>query len=142
MSQPLVYAIVAGLLASLACGLGVLPLLIPGLDPKRHTGLGYAFAGGLMVSASVYNLLNPGIAMGGEANQVNLLKVIVGVLLGAVFLSVSDRWIAKHNFTSHTFLKNMGGRGGLLIFLAMCVHSIPEGVAVGVGAGGEGESVV
>lgn len=44
--ETILSAAAAGLVASLACGLGVLPLMIKGIDPIRHRGLGYALAGG------------------------------------------------------------------------------------------------
>ncbi|NIW00384.1 hypothetical protein GWN26_15165, partial [Candidatus Saccharibacteria bacterium] len=56
-------AVIAGILASLACGLGALPLLFPQMDVKRQRGLGYGLAGGLMFAASVYNLILPGLTI-------------------------------------------------------------------------------
>ena len=53
---------VAGLAASVACGLGALPLAFERLELKQRIGLGYAFAGGLMIAASVYNLLDESYA--------------------------------------------------------------------------------
>jgi len=129
-------AVVAGLLASLACGLGVLPLMIKGLDPKKHTGLGYATAAGLMFAASVYNLILPGLDLGDAGWQVrDVLPILLGVGLGAAFLSISDRYLdhSPTDLKSADRLARWGGRTGLLVFLTMTVHSIPEGVAVGVG---------
>ena len=133
----LLESFVAGIVASLACGLGVLPLLIPGLDPERHTGLGYGFAGGLMFAASVYNLILPGLQMERVDWTVpTVLPVLGGILLGALFLGRTDRWLTR--FDLDHLAHEWGGRVGMLIFLAMSVHSIPEGVAVGVGyASGE-----
>jgi len=128
-------AVVAGVFASLACGLGALPLAIKGLDPKKHTGLGYALAGGLMFSASVYNLILPGLQLdGGSWTLSRVLPILGGFLLGAMFLSVTDRFL-DHSPTDlrEGRFSAWGGRVGLLVFFAMTVHSIPEGVAVGVG---------
>ena len=133
IEDALIKSIVAGLLASLACGLGVLPLLIGRLDPKLYRGLGYATAGGLMFAASVYNLILPGLQMEGQQPDLShLLRVVCGIVLGAVFLSLTDRWLVKREF-SEKALAGWGGKTGLLIFIAMAVHSIPEGVAVGTG---------
>ncbi len=146
VSEPLISAVVAGLLASLACGLGVLPLLIPGLDPKKHTGLGYAVAGGLMFSASVYNLILPSLALGGDGWTLRSVgPIIAGLFLGGLFLSVTERWIGGNTdpplegvgFRPDAKASAWGGRIGLLVFFAMTVHSIPEGVAVGTGYTGE-----
>jgi ZIP family zinc transporter len=131
----LVSAVFAGVLASLACGLGALPLLIRRFDPARHRGLGYAVAGGLVFSASVYNLILPGLgtATGGWSLR-DVAPIVAGILLGAGFLALAESRLSRHTLkrTSDS-LDGWGGRIGLLVFLAMTVHSIPEGVAVGVG---------
>ena len=133
IEEALIKSVTAGLLASLACGLGVLPLLAGRLDPKLYRGLGYAAAGGLMFAASVYNLILPGLRM--EIQQPSLshlVRVICGIVLGAVFLSMTDRWLTRRQFSTAA-LDGWGGKTGILIFIAMAVHSVPEGVAVGTG---------
>ena len=131
-------SLVAGILASLACGLGALPLLIPRIDPVKHTGIGYAFAGGLMFSASVYNLILPGLSLEGHSlPSSNVVPVLIGILIGALFLSLVETVLSPQRFEQGGWGK-WGSRTHVLIFLAMTIHSIPEGVAVGVGyASGE-----
>ena len=126
---------VAGILASFACGLGALPLMFPKLDLSKRTGVGYGIAGGLMFSASVYNLLWPGLNMGNSFSLQDVLPVIIGILLGSVFI-----WYAHVRFDTRENQPDNKKRNltQVLIFVAMAVHSIPEGVAVGVGyASGE-----
>jgi len=138
LDQIVMKSVVAGLLASLACGLGALPLLLRSIDPERHTGIGYAFACGLMFAASVYNLILPGLSMGTETFTVaRVTPVMSGILLGALFLSLANRYIESRAF-DYSSMTSWGGRSGVLIFIAMSVHSIPEGVAVGVGYASEG----
>jgi ZIP family zinc transporter len=135
----LIKSFIAGILASLACGLGVLPLLIKRLDPAKHTGLGYAFAGGLMFSASVYNLILPGLGQQADYQwQISaVVPILLGIVLGSLFLATTDRVLTKYHIGENAN-SQWGGRTGLLIFIAMSIHSIPEGVAVGVGyASGE-----
>jgi len=130
----LVETTVAGILASIACGCGAFPLLIKRLNIQKNMGLGYGFAGGLMFSASVYNLILPGLTLGQNDytsfEQVTL--VLIGILLGAAFL-----WAVNVSLTperlENSFLNKIGNRTEILIFVAMSFHSIPEGVAVGVG---------
>ena len=87
MDDIIVKPLVAGLLASLACGLGALPLLIPKIDPGKHTGIGYGFAGGLMFAASVYNLILPGLTIQSiDISLAQVLPVIMGIVLGSAFL--------------------------------------------------------
>jgi zinc transporter ZupT len=130
-------SLIAGLLASFACGLGALPLLLKRFDLKQHTGIGYGFAGGLMLAASVYNLILPGLQMAPpEMNLSKVLPVLAGILLGSVFLWSTNRYLDEERL-SRAFWKRWGGRAEILIFLAMSIHSIPEGVAVGVGYASE-----
>ena len=126
LDHVLISAVIAGVLASLACGLGVLPLMIPKLDPAKHRGLGYGVAGGLMFAASVYNLLLP--SLNSDVNGwrlTNVLPVIGGILLGAGFLSLTERYLHAYeaNHSTPQRWKAWGGRTGLLVFIAMTVHS-------------------
>lgn len=133
----LVKSLIAGLLASLACGLGALPLLLKHFDLQKHTGLGYGFAGGLMLAASVYNLILPGLQMAqSEMSLSRVAPVLAGILLGSVFLWSSNRYLSEERLSQASW-KRWGGRTEILIFLAMSIHSIPEGVAVGVGYASE-----
>lgn len=132
MHDVLLDSVVAGLLASVACGVGVVPLFIGRLNLAKHVGLGYGFAGGLMFAASVYNLILPGLTLGSSSGSPRqVLLVILGILLGAGFLWLVGRYLEAHE-TSST-LRTIGTRQEILIFVAMAFHSIPEGVAVGVG---------
>lgn len=133
-----VRGLVAGVLASIACGLGALPLAIRGLRLEDKVGLGYAFAAGLMFSASVYNLLLPAFTMGSEdASKITpVLLTLLGMAFGAGFLWWIEAALTPERLDSG-FLGGLGGRTGALVFLAMTFHSIPEGVAVGVGYGSE-----
>lgn len=129
---------IAGIAASIACGLGVIPLWIRGLHIERHIGLGYAFAGGLMMAASVYNLLMPAFTQGSEAatDLWPVLQVIFGIVLGCGFI-----WFVGHSLTEKRlksgWLRMFHGKTETLVFIAMLFHSMPEGVAVGVGYGSE-----
>lgn len=122
-------AAVASLIACLACGLGALPLLIRRIDFRRHIAVGYAFAGGLMYSASVFNLIGPGLEPKGPRT---VLLLLAGIALGCLFLHVTDRYLSRGDSAR---IGPLGARSkrSLLIFVAMSLHSIPEGVAVGVG---------
>ncbi len=127
----LVESVVAGLLASLACGMGALPLAIERLNLQSRVGLGYGFAGGLMFAASVYNLILPGLTLGTHtAGLSQVLLMLLGILAGSAFL-----WGIHDGLTPDRLarLRVVGSRQEILIFVAMAFHSIPEGVAVGVG---------
>lgn len=135
--EALVKSLIAGLLASFACGLGALPLLFRRVDPKRHTGIGYGAAGGLMFSASVYNLILPGLTMTSHSIALGeVLPVLAGIFLGAAFLWSTDKFLSPERLETAVW-KRWGEKTAILIFIAMSIHSIPEGVAVGVGYASE-----
>lgn len=131
-------AFIAGILASLACGLGALPLAFSRLQLEKRIGLGYAFAAGLMFSASVYNLLLPAFRIGEAQGMqpIPVLKTLGGLVAGALFLWMVERYLTPERLEAK-FLRVFGSKTEALIFLAMAFHSIPEGVAVGVGYGAE-----
>ena len=130
-------SLIAGLLASLACGCGVFPLIIRRIDIPSHKGLGYGFAGGMMYAACVYNLILPGLTMQTHALAFSdVILVIVGILAGSAFLTAASKFLSNKQFQQSSWNK-FGTRSQMLIFIAMAVHSIPEGVAVGVGYASE-----
>jgi len=129
----IVQSLVAGIIASFACGLGALPLAFKGINLQKHTGIAYSFAGGLMFAASVYNLILPGLTLNSSTLGLpQTLPVISGILLGAAFLWKTNRYLSNERLEQKGW-KRFGNRAQILIFVVMCVHSIPEGVAVGVG---------
>ena len=131
-------SLAAGLVASFACGLGALPLLLPGLELSKRIGIGYAAAGGLMFAASVYNLLLPAFTVGAEQafRLIPVLQTLGGMLLGCFFLWAVQRSLTPERLKKG-WLSRLGGRVETLVFIAMTCHSIPEGIAVGVGFGAE-----
>jgi len=137
MPQFITDSLIAGIIASFACGVGALPLAIKSIKLQEHTGTAYAAAGGLMFAASVYNLILPGLMLSSTSIHISdALLVIVGILLGAGFLWQADRYLSTERLEQESW-KRFGDKAQLLIFIAMSVHSIPEGVAVGVGYSSE-----
>jgi len=95
------------------------------------------FTGGVMVAASYWSLLAPAIEMSeGEGFQ-KVIPAAVGFMLGALFLFSLDK-VLPHlhiNFQETEGVKSPWQRTTLLV-LAITLHNIPEGLAVGVLFGG------
>jgi ZIP family zinc transporter len=97
------------------------------------------FTGGVMVAASFWSLLAPGIEMSPGEGFVKVMPAVIGFFLGALFLFGLDK-ILPHlhiNFkeSEKEGVKTPWHRTTLLV-LAITLHNIPEGLAVGVLFGG------
>lgn len=130
-SEVLGPALVAGVLTMLATGLGAVPVLFRRYVSEQVHGLGYAFAGGMMVSVSFLDLIAPGLERGHSG------ALAIGFLAGGLFFWLAARRLDAHEL-SFAGLSGGGARRALLILGTMFVHSFAEGIAVGVGyASGE-----
>ena len=91
------------------------------------------FASGVMIAASIWSLLIPSIDMAEEQGVVAWIPATVGFLLGMVFLLVLDSIIPHLHLNSS---KPEGMKSKLqkttMMVLAVTLHNIPEGMAVGV----------
>ncbi len=95
------------------------------------------FTGGVMVAASFWSLLAPAIEMSEGEGFTQVVPSAVGFFLGALFIYLLDK-ILPHihiNFQEKEGIKTPWRRTTLLI-LAITLHNIPEGLAVGVLFGG------
>ncbi len=95
------------------------------------------FTGGVMIAASYWSLLAPAIAMSEELHVPKWLPASVGFVLGALFIYVLDKFLPHiHiNFKQAEGIPTSLHRTVLLV-LAITLHNIPEGMAVGVLFGG------
>ncbi|MBH45645.1 MAG: ZIP family metal transporter [Flavobacteriaceae bacterium] len=95
------------------------------------------FTGGVMVAASFWSLLAPGIEMSPGEGFVKVIPAAVGFGLGALFIFSLDK-VLPHihiNFKDSEGIKTPWHKTTLLV-LAITIHNIPEGLAVGVLFGG------
>ena len=95
------------------------------------------FTGGVMVAASFWSLLAPGIEMSPGDGFKKVLPASIGFALGALFIFLLDK-ILPHihiNFKDSEGIKTPWHKTTLLV-LAITLHNIPEGLAVGVLFGG------
>ena len=95
------------------------------------------FTGGVMVAASFWSLLAPGIEMSEGEGFIKVIPAAVGFSLGALFIFGLDKTLPHlHiNFKEAEGIKTPWHKSTLLT-LAITLHNIPEGLAVGVLFGG------
>lgn len=95
------------------------------------------FTGGVMVAASYWSLLSPAIEMSKGEGFTKVMPATIGFILGALFLFGLDKALPHlHiNFKDTEGIKTPWQRTTLLV-LAITLHNIPEGLAVGVLFGG------
>jgi len=96
------------------------------------------FAAGVMIAASFWSLLAPGIALAEELGQIAWVTAAIGFLAGGGFLYATDK-LLPHLHMGLDISQAEGPKTSLqrsvLLILAITLHNIPEGLAVGVAFG-------
>lgn len=96
------------------------------------------FAAGVMIAASFWSLLAPGIEMADELGQLPWMTAVIGFMTGGVFMRLTDRFL-PHLHPGLSMDKSEGVKTSwqrsTLLVLAITLHNIPEGLAVGVAFG-------
>lgn len=107
------------------------------IDKKVLNGM-LGFASGVMIAASFWSLLAPGIEMAEELGQIAFITASSGFLLGGAFLYLIDKLLPH----LHMGLETAQAEGisthwhrSILLVLAITLHNIPEGLAVGIAFG-------
>lgn len=138
---PVIYlGLMGSLLAGLATGVGTLPIFLLKHVTKRIQGIMLGFGAGVMLAATSFSLILPGIeaATANMGNETYAAAAIVaGILLGGIFLWLANRYLPHEHFIKGPEGANASNLKRVWLFiLAIAIHNFPEGLAVGVGFGG------
>ncbi len=92
------------------------------------------FASGVMIAASVWSLIIPAIDMSSNMNKFAFFPAAIGVLIGIVFMLILDKVIPHLHLDNDKpeGVKSEKLRKTTMLVLAVVLHNIPEGMAVGI----------
>ena len=123
------------------CGAAAVFLCPHGIRPvSRQIFLG--FAAGVMLAASVWSLLTPAIAAAEALGLAGWIPASAGIVCGVLFLLVTDLAAARVRRAHRGGTAGTSGDAdSFLLQLAMTVHNIPEGMAVGLSVALAAEAV-
>ena len=102
------------------------------VSKKVFNGL-LGFSAGVMIAASFWSLLNPAIELANNNGQNAVLQAAFGFLSGGAFILLIDKYLPHmHVMTKHEEGVKSSWHRSILLVLAITLHNIPEGLAVGV----------
>jgi len=136
--SPVKQALIATMFTWLLTALGAaMVFFLKTINRKILDGM-LGFAAGVMIAASYWSLLAPAIEMAEESSLPAWIPAVVGFLMGGFFLWLVDR-IMPHLHLGFKMEEaegvKTGWRRSVLLCLAITLHNIPEGLAVGVAFG-------
>lgn len=137
--HPILQALVATFFTYVVTAMGAVPVLFTTRFNQKVMDVMLGLASGVMLAASFWSLLAPSIAMSSSYGRLDWLPAAVGFVAGAAVLRVIDMLLP------HLHPDFAGGlapegiktswRRSTLLVLAITLHNIPEGMAVGVAFG-------
>jgi ZIP family zinc transporter len=139
--SPVTQALVASLFTWGVTALGASVVFFTSTVNRRLLDLSLGFAAGVMIAASFWSLLAPSIALAREMGMIPWLPAVVGFLAGGAMIRIADALLPH----LHLFKPLREAEGthtnwtrSVLMVVAITLHNIPEGLAIGVSFGAAG----
>jgi ZIP family zinc transporter len=137
--------VLLGFLGSLAAGMmttvGALPVLFGRAPSERARDALLGFAAGVMLAASFFSLIVPSLDISTELYGDGALPAaiaVAGILLGSIMVAMINRYMPHEHFIAGREGPDVASLRRIWLFvIAITIHNFPEGLAVGVGFGGD-----
>lgn len=134
-------AFVISAMSGLMTAVGAAPVLIGWKPSERNTNALLGFAAGVMLAASFFSLIVPALELAETQYRLAIVPpviAVVGILLGALMIALIDRSVPHEHFIKGTEGPAAQRLSRLWLFIiAITIHNIPEGLAVGITAAGD-----
>ncbi|MCD6182742.1 MAG: ZIP family metal transporter [Thermovirga sp.] len=141
--SPVYQALVGTLFTWFVTALGAAVVFLKKDIDRKALDASLGFAAGIMISASFFSLILPAIEFSEQGTLPSWVPVSIGFLLGGFTLRLLDRFIPHlHLFTPEKNAEGIKTKlpKTTLLVLAITIHNLPEGLAVGVAFGSIGAS--
>lgn len=138
--SPILLGFAASAAAGLATAVGAIPVLFLRRVSPRAQDMMLGFGAGVMLAAAVFSLIVPALeAAGGSAPGAGAAAVVTGgLLMGALGLWGIHEYVPHEHFIAGAEGPPSARLSKIWLFiLAIALHNFPEGLAVGVGFGGD-----
>jgi ZIP family zinc transporter len=136
--HPIILALIAGLFTWAMTALGAATVFLTKDINRKFLDVMLGFAAGVMSAAIFWSMLAPALEIAAKRHIQPWLPATVGFLLGGIFLRIIDR-ILPHLQLGFPIEKAEGIKThwhrSTLLILAMTLHNIPEGLALGIAFG-------
>lgn len=134
-------ALIATAGTAAATALGATPVFAARNVPQKATTAMLGFGAGVMLAATAFSLIVPGIEAAAETtgSQVRAVSIVAAALLtGGLLMLAADRAVPHERFVKGVVNASKAKelKRIWLFVAAIALHNFPEGVAVGVGFGG------
>ncbi|MDH5798525.1 MAG: ZIP family metal transporter [Paracoccaceae bacterium] len=130
----------ASLLAGLMTGVGAMLVLFGKSISRRTNDALLGFAAGVMLSASFFSLIIPGIQAGEDiygSITPAAFAAAAGILIGVIAIAALNEFLPHQHFIKGPEGSDPGTLSKIWLFvLTITIHNFPEGMAVGIGFGG------
>ncbi len=128
--NPLWLGFWGGVFTTLLNSIGAVAVIFINRASDKFLDASLGFAAGVMLTASFTSLIIPGVELGG------VIPVLIGIAIGALFLELADHLIPHmHTIIGYEGIHARRIKAVWLFIIAITLHNMPEGLAVGVAFG-------